>query len=115
MSKVMTLYKYQVIDRLFGRFGWSINKIYDDWNHVYSDAYSVEIPDEFYLGENVAGDTMFFKEGKDLAYDLCIGDEHCENGNPYLVGNSEMVKLKVLGPVPGGKITHEGDYETERI
>lgn len=103
MSKVMTLYKYQVIDRLFGKFGWSVHEIHDDWNHVYSDAYSVEIPDEFYLGKNVAGDTMFFKEGKDLAYDLCISDEHSENGIPSLVGCDEIVRLKVIGPVPKEK------------
>lgn len=100
MSKVMTIYKYQVIDRLFGRFGWSIQEIHDEQNHVYSDAYSVEIPDEFYLGKNVAGDTMFFKQGKATAFDLCIDDEHCESGNPYLVDYEEMVRLKVIGPVP---------------
>lgn len=94
MKKVI-LWKVYSFDRLYGGWNWSIEEIYNDWDHVYSDPYWVEIPDDFYIGENMSGQKMFFRAGCDMGYILTIG-RNCENGNPYLDGH---IKLNVLGPV----------------
>lgn len=97
MKKVI-MYKYFNPDNLFGGYGWSIDKIWDDWNHVYSDAYEVEIPDNFSIGETITGEKMYFKDGCDLGYQLNIGNINFKNGNPYLIGGSptESVKCNVI-------------------
>lgn len=101
MKKVI-LYKYFNPDKLFGGYGWSIKEVWDDWNHIYSDPYYVEIPDNFNLGETNIGEEMYFKDGCNQAYKLTIGKTDCENGNPYLIGGSpvESIKLRVIGIVP---------------
>lgn len=80
MKKVI-MYKYFNPDRLFGGYGWSIEEVWDDWNHIYSDPYYVEIPDNFNLGKTVIGEEMYFKDGCNQGYELTIGRTDCEKGH----------------------------------
>lgn len=98
MKKVI-MHKYYNPDRLFGGWGWSIKEVWNDWKHIYSDPYEVEIPDNFKLEETVMGEEMYFKEGCNVGYEVFIGCSKNENGSPYLVGGSpvEEIKLKVIG------------------
>lgn len=83
---------------ILGIWRWSTEEKNDYQNFIFSDPYYVEIPDCFYLGETTLGNTMFFKDGCNVGYELTIGKNH-ENGSPYLVGGRpvESIKLKVLG------------------
>lgn len=101
MKKVI-MHKYYDPDRLFGGYGWSIEEVYNDWDHIYSQPYYVEIPDNFNLGETVAGDVAYFKDGCNYRYEVEIGRRDCENSSPYLVGGcpGESIRLNVIGIVP---------------
>ena len=35
--KTVIMHKFFNPDRLFGGWGWSIDEVWDDWNHIYSD------------------------------------------------------------------------------
>lgn len=97
--KTVTLWRTYNPDRLFGGYSWHIEEVRDGWNHVYSDPFEVEIPDDFYVGESVMSKKCFFKQGCNQGYELTIGRSDCENGNPYLIGGIpvESIKLKVIG------------------
>lgn len=99
--KTVTLWLTYNPDRLFGGYSWHIEEVYDGRNHIYSEPYKVEIPDEFYIGESVYLKKMFFKEGDNRGYELTIGRNDCENSSPYLVGGTsvESIKLKVIKKV----------------
>lgn len=99
--KTVVMYKYSNPDRLYGGWGWSVNEAWDDWNHIYSDPYEVEIPDDFYLDKTIADEEMYFRTGCNQGYELTIGRTDCENSSPYLVGGNpvESIKLRVLGKV----------------
>lgn len=96
MKKII-LWKSYNPDRLFGGYQWHIDEVYNDWDHIYSEPYEVEILENFEVGVTVAFEKMFFKRGCDKGYYLVIG-QNCENGNPYLVGGDpvEKIKLKVI-------------------
>lgn len=98
MKKII-LHKYHNPDRLFGGYGWSMEEVWDDWKHIYSDPYEVEIPDNFSIGKSNFGEEMFFKDNCNMGYDLGIDGRYNKNGKPYLVGGSpvEMVFLNVIG------------------
>lgn len=99
------MYKYFNPDRLFGGYGWSIEKVWNDWDHIYSDPYYVEIPDNFNIGENITGEKMYFKDNCKIGYEVHIGRKYNKNSSPYLLGGSpvESIKLKVLGLVTENK------------
>lgn len=104
--KTVIMHKFFNPDRLFGGWGWSIDEVWDNWNHIYSDPYEVEIPDDFILGKTIADEKMYFKAGCDRGYELTIERTDCENSSPYLVGGSpaESIKLHVIG-----KVTEDGE------
>lgn len=92
------LYK---VENVMGRtYQWSAEPVWDDWNHIYSTPFWVEVPDGFNLAETICGDKMYFRDGCKYAYSLTIGDSGCENSAPYLIGGSpvERIRLKVIGP-----------------
>ena len=99
--KIVTLWKAYNPDRLFGGYSWHLEEVWDDWNHIYSDSYYVEIPDDFNLGETVTGETLYFRDGCDIGYDLTIGNTNHKNSSPYLIGGNpvENIKLRVIGMV----------------
>jgi len=96
--KTITLWRAYNPDRLFGGYSWHIEEVRCGWDHVYSDSYKVEIPDDFSVGKSDMSKKMFFKQGCKQGYELTIGRSDCENGNPYLVGGSpvESIKLRVI-------------------
>lgn len=99
--KTVIMYKYHNPDKLFGGWRWSTTKIWDKWNHIYSEPYEVEIPDDFYLGQSVTGEEIYFKVGCKQGYNLVIGRANCENSSPFLIGGCpiEKIRLKVIGKV----------------
>ncbi|MDU7706095.1 MAG: hypothetical protein E7J94_02335 [Clostridium sp.] len=98
IQNTITLYKgYN--PNLFGGWFWSLEEVWNDWDHVYSDPYIIELPEGFYVGECITGQPMIFKKSCNLGYDVCIG-QNSENGKPHLVGGHpvENITLKVIGP-----------------
>lgn len=84
---------------LYGQtWEWSIEEVWDDWNHVYSDPYEVEIPDDFELGETTGGMIMYFKKGCSAGYEIGSEDPRKESGRPCLFGGSfpEIIVLNVV-------------------
>lgn len=100
MKKVI-MWKYFNPDRLFGGWGWSIEKVWDDWNHIYSAPYYVEIPDDFHIKKTAYGQLMYFRDGWDYGYDLSKTSS-AEVCTPLLIGGKdvETVKVRVIGPAP---------------
>lgn len=82
-----------------GTWGWSLNEVWNDWDHVYSDPYYVEIPENFELAETVTGEEMYFADGDRRGYEIVSFSDH-ENCIPYFVGGSPVktIRLHVLGP-----------------
>lgn len=98
--KTVILWKVYSPDRLFGGYSWHTEEVQDGWRQVYSDAYEVEVPDDFYIEKSTSGEILFFKTGCGHGYRLAIGS-NCENGNPYLVGGRPVktIKLRVIKKV----------------
>lgn len=96
--KTVTLYKAFDPDPHFGGYFWREERVWNDWDGVYSEAYHVEIPDDFYLGETAFGETKYFKKGDNRGYDV-ITMSDAPNCLPYFCGgkHNELIKLKVLG------------------
>lgn len=99
--KTVILYNYEKCRHVPHYFGWSIEEIWDDFLSVYSEPFYVEIPDDFYIGETITCEKMFFKENCDYGYELCTSNGK-RNQKLYLVGGSpvEKILLNVLDPVP---------------
>lgn len=96
MENTIILYKgYN--PNLFGGWFWSLEEVWDDWNHVYSDPYKVELPEEYYVGECITGEHMIFKRDHNIGYDVVIG-KNSEHGLPHIIGGTpvEDVTLKVI-------------------
>lgn len=102
MAKKVIMWKYQNCNQPSRCYGWSEKEVYNDWDHIYSDPYYVEIPDDFSLEKTKFGDMMYFKKGCNRAYEVLTYRPYCEGCSPYLVGGdpTETIKLKVIGPVP---------------
>lgn len=96
--KIATLYKVFNPDPHFGGYFWREERVWNDWDGIYSEPYHVEIPDNFYLSETVSGDKRYFKKGDDIGYDVITisGSPDCL---PYLSGGkyNELIRLRVLG------------------
>ena len=92
----LDVYKRQ----MYGGWFWSLEEVWDDWDHVYSDPYFVELPEGFSIGESVSSSLMIFREGCNIGYEVYAGSntEHCL---PHLIGGNpvENITLKVIGPV----------------
>lgn len=95
MKKVI-MHKWNAVRT--GRWGWSLNKVWNDWDNIYSDPYYVEIPDDFDLSEPVMGEKLYFKSGDHIGYKL-TSTNNLKNCIPCLIGGNpvEIVKLKVVG------------------
>ena len=93
----ITLYKGYNPDRLFGGYFWSLEEVWDDWNHIYSKPYLVELPENFYVGKTIYGEKLIFQKGNNYGYEVSSLSS-CENCNPYLIGGNptRKIKLKVL-------------------
>lgn len=92
------MYKWNRV--MEGRWGWNLEKVWDEWNRVYSSPYYVEVPDDFKVYKSVTGEKMFFRNGCDIGYEIC-GTSSLEDCEPVLIGGSpvEIVKIKPIGPV----------------
>ena len=96
-KNTITLYKGYNPDQFFGGYFWSLEEVWDDWKHIYSKPYLVELPENFYVGKTVSGEKAIFQEGNSCGYEVsCFSSR--ENCNPYLIGGNptRKIKLKVL-------------------
>lgn len=97
--KIATLYKVFNPDPHFGGYFWREERVWNDWDGIYSESYHVEIPDDFELGESVSGEKMYFKKGCNRGYEI-ITMPDSPNCAPYLCGGDDPTKpirLNVLG------------------
>lgn len=99
--QTVIMYKYFDPDRLFGGWRWSAVRVTYQWERIESEAYYVEIPNDFSLGKTMRGQAAYFRGDDIRAYDVA-GSSSYESCVPCLIGGSpvEYIRCRVIGPVP---------------
>lgn len=98
MKKVI-MYQTRTANERCLNNAWYLERIWNDWDGVYSDEYEVELPDEYHIGQTSSGEKLIFRDDYNYGFEI-YNESYNENAKPYFYDTklSKRIKLNVIGP-----------------